>query len=524
VEAPAGGPAAEAGRGQGGPGDGVEDVYPLTPLQQGMLLRARYHPRSGAYVQQLDCDVRGRPDLTALRRAWDGLVRRHAVLRTAFRWDGAGPPRQAVYRTARTPFEVVDWRGVAPEEQGRRLDAFLRDDRARGLDPAVPPLTRVALFRLADDRARLVWTYHHLLFDGWCLQLVLRDLLALYEAASTGRPAALPPPVPFRSYVDWLLGEDPSRAEPFWRGRLKGFTPTQVGVEPPRRPPEAGDVYDEQEVRLSPATTAALVALGRQHALTLATVVHGAWAVLLSRYGGEGDVLFGTTVSGRSAPVAGVEQIVGPLINTLPVRARVDGRERVVPWLSHLQAEMVEARRFEATPLALVQAWGGLPHDRPPFETLLVFENYPADGGLAAHAGGLGFGPARVHERTEYPLTLMAFPGPELVLRATADARRFDPATVGRMLGHLSSLLGGIAEDPGRAIDDLPLASADEVRRLLDQWNDPVADAPRCPPGGPEPDPPGPGGGLELDLDRLSDEEVESLIGEYLQTEKANDE
>jgi amino acid adenylation domain-containing protein len=524
VEAPAGGPKPEAGREQAGPGPGVEGVYPLTPLQEGMLLHARYHPGSGAYVQQLDCDVRGLPDLTALKRAWDGLVKRHAVLRTAFRWDGDGPPRQAVYRTARTPFEVVDWRGVAPEEQERRLDAFLRDDRARGLDPAVAPLARVTLFRLANDRARLVWTYHHLLVDGWCLQFVLRDLLALYEAASSGRPAALPPPVPFRSYVEWLSGEDPSRAVPFWRERLKGATPTRVGGEPPGRPPDGGDDYDEQEIRLGPATTEALVALGRRHALTLATVVHGAWAVLLSRYGGADDVLFGTTVSGRSAPVAGVEQIVGPLINTLPVRARVDGRERVVPWLSRLQAEMVEARRFEATPLALVQAWGGLPHDRPAFETLLVFENYPADGALAARAGGLGFGPARVHERTEYALTLMAFPGPELVLRATYDARRFDPATVDRMLGHLANLLGGIADDPDRAIDDLPLASADEVRRMLDQWNDPAADVPSRPPGGPEPGLPGPAGGLEIDLDRLSDEEVEALIGEYLQTEKAKDE
>ena len=501
--------AALAGRAPPAPPEGSEargDAYPLTPLQEGMLLHSRYFPGSGAYVQQLDATLRGALDLPALQRAWGDLSERHAVLRTGFRWTDVGPPLQFVERDATAPWTVEDWRGLSSAEQGRRLDAYLRDDRARGFDPAAAPLSRVALFRAAEDSSRLVWTYHHLLVDGWCLQIILNDLIALYERATTGREFTSPPPTPFRSYVEWLSAQDPSRAEPFWRRWLKGFRePTPLGLDRASgRSDVSTDGYDEQESRLSRETTAALVALGRRHGLTLGTIIQGAWAVLLSRYAGNADVVFGATVSGRSAPVEGIEGVVGPLINTLPVRTRVVGREAVATWLSRLQEGLVEAREYEATPLALVRSWSEVPRDRPLFESLIVFENYPVEEALAERAGGLGFGPVRVHERTEYPLTVTAFPGPSLALRITYDARRFDAEAIERMHGHLSCILDGIAADPRRRVDSLPLASADEARRIVDDWNDVTADSP--------------------DLDRLSDEEVEALIGDYLEAEEATDE
>jgi len=505
----------------------VEDVYPLTPLQEGMLLHARYAPESGVYVQQLDCVLHGEPDLKALRAAWDGLFERHAVLRTGFRWSDDGPPRQIVYRGVKTPWSVVDWRGVDPEEQARRFDDYVRDDRAKGFDPSVPPLSRVTLFRLADDASRLVWSYHHVLVDGWCLQIVLKELVTLYQGALTGRPVSLPATPPFRNYVTWLAAQNPERARPFWQALLKGFrTPTPLGDRDGEADRQEADVYEEQDVRVAPETTEALVALGRRHGLTLGTIVQGAWAVLLSRYAGTNDVVFGTTVSGRSAPVDGVEEVVGPLINTLPVRVNVEGRESVVAWLSRMQEGLVAARAFEATPLALVRTWSEVPRDRPLFESLVVFENYPTEVTLGERAAGLGFGRVRVTERTEYPLTLMAFPGPSLGLRVTYDTRRFDAATVDRMIGHMTCVLGGIADGhPGQTVDDLTLGSADEARRAVDRWNDYHADPTSAPPGGLESARASDVGyGLEPDLDRLSDEEVETLIGKYLRAEGAHDE
>ena len=500
------------------------DAYPLTPLQEGMLLHARYFPDSGAYVQQLDATLRGEFDLPTLRRAWDELSQRHEVLRTGFRWSDVGPPRQFVSPDALSTWTVEDWRGLPTDEQERRLNVYLRDDRARGFDPGQAPLSRVILIRWTDEASRLIWTYHHLLVDGWCLQIILNDLLALYERAATGREFSTPPPTSFRSYVDWLSDQDPTRSEPFWRRLLKGFRePTPLGLNRTTVLAEPlADTYTEQVRFLTPETTSALVAFGRRRGLTLGTLIQGAWAILLSRCTGNPDVVFGATVSGRSAAIEGIEGVVGPLINTLPVRARVNGRETVVTWLASLQRDLVEAREFEATPLALVRSWSEMPRDRPLFESLIVVENYPVETTLADRAGGFGFGPVRVFERTEYPLTITAFPGPCLALRFSFDAARFEAGACERLHGHFCSILDAIAADAHRTIDALPLASADEARRIVEEWNE-AADVPELA------RPQGlalllPQAEFDPDLDRLSDEEVESLIGDYLEAEEATNE
>jgi len=503
----------------------VEDAFPLTPTQEGMLFHTRFTPGSGVYVQQFACELRGAIDLPEFARAWRRLCDRHAVLRTAFDGGDAGRPLQVVYRGVEPPWHQADWRGLRAGGQADALDDYLRADRRRGFATDAPPLMRLAVFRLGDDAHQLIWSYHHLLFDGWSLPLLLREVLELYAGATSGRPVALPPRPPFRDYVAWLRAEDPARAEPFWRDYLKGFRePTPLGLAGPGGDrDDDGGAYDEQDARLSADTTAALAAQARRRGLTLSTVVQGAWALLLSRYSGRADVVFGSTVSGRSAPVDGVEDMVGLFINTLPVRVTVVGGEPAAAWLARLQGVLVGLRRFEATPLVMVQGWSDVPRGRPLFESLFVFENYPVDASLGERAGGLGVGSVRVDERTHYPLTLMVFPGAELRFRAEYATGRFDPAAVDRLLGHLVRLLEGLADDPDRPIDALPILTTPEMQQLLDQWNDtrdetdPRADRP----GAPER---APAVADALGLDHLSDEEVEALIGEYLGREGDSDE
>ncbi len=355
------------------------------------------------------------------------------------------------------------------------------------------------------------------------MQTILGDLLALYRARLSNTPAELPPARPFRDYIDWIGTQDPAQVEAYWRAHLKGFrNPTAIGgllAVGALFDPENDDPYGEVEQCVDANATAALVALGRRFGVTLGTIVQGAWAVLLARYSGDDDIVFGATVSGRSAPIADVERIVGPLINTLPVRALIKGSSRVVDWLVELQRSLIEARRFEATPLSLVNRWSDVARGRPLFETLVVFENYPLDATLTETAGTLGFSGVRVRERTEYPLTLMAFPGPELGLRLTFDKRRLDALTVERMLGHFIFLLENLAAQPLQALDALPIAPADEMRRLLDQWNEvqmePRLSIRRSGPNGTS------AVALDRELDQLSDEDVDALIGDLLDVEEA---
>ncbi|RMF32481.1 MAG: non-ribosomal peptide synthetase, partial [Chloroflexi bacterium] len=337
----------------------IEAVYPLSPMQQGMLFHSLYAPESGVYVEQLSCTLRGDLDVPAFRRAWQRVVDRHAVLRTSFVWKQLDKTLQVVHRQVTIPLEQQDWRGLSPAQQQARLDAFLQQERRRGFDLSHPPLARLALMRTAEDAHIFVWSHHHILLDGWSLPLILGEVFALYEAFRQGRDLYLKPARPYRDYIAWLQRQDLAEAEAFWRETLAGFTaPTPLVVD---RPVEAGEAHKEAygvlESHLPATTTATLQALARQHRLTLSTVVQGAWALLLNRYSGEDDVVFGATVSGRPPDLPGVETMVGLFINTLPVRARIRPETPVVEWLRRLQAQLAAMRQYEYSPLVQVQEW-----------------------------------------------------------------------------------------------------------------------------------------------------------------------
>ncbi|HEX8474859.1 MAG TPA: amino acid adenylation domain-containing protein, partial [Pyrinomonadaceae bacterium] len=455
----------------------VEDLYPLSPLQQGLFFHTLYAPTSGVYVEQLSCTLRGALDVEAFKQAWQQVVDRHPVLRTAFVWKELAEPIQVVRQRVKLPCVEEDWRGQSPVEQQEHLQAYLKADRERGFDLSKAPPLRVALFRLSDDSFHFLWSYHHLVLDGWCTPLVLREVFAFYEAFSQRRDISLERSRPYRDYIAWLRKQDLSKAEAFWRETLKGFsapTPLSVDKTPERQTgdSEPQEEYREQQISLTTETTSALQSLARGQQLTLNTLMQGAWALLLSRYSGERDVVFGVTVSGRPAELAGVETMVGLFINTLPVRVKIDDRESLSAWLKQLQERQVELRQFEYSPLVQVQGWSEVARGVPLFESLLVFENYPVDASFKQQLAQLSIDNVHKIERTNYPLTLLAVPGTELLLHISYDRRRFSDATIKRMLGHLSTLLEGMVANPTQRLSSLPLLTQTERHQLLVEWND----------------------------------------------------
>jgi amino acid adenylation domain-containing protein/non-ribosomal peptide synthase protein (TIGR01720 family) len=458
---------------------GIEDVYPLTPLQEGMLFHTLLEPEGGVYVGQLGFELAGEVDRGAFARAWQEVTERHAILRTAFVQAGGGGPLQVVRREARLD-EVAweDWRGLPREEQDARLEAFLERDRARGIDPSRPPLMRLALFRTGDAAHRLVWTQHHLVMDGWSMPIIFRDVAALYRAQLRGVPAQLPPARPYRDYVAWLQRRDMAEAERFWREALAGFAaPTPLGVERAPDAVRAGEepAYRRAERRFAPAVSGVVRDAAREYGITPNTLVQGAWALLLSHYSGEDDVVFGSTVSGRPAEVEGVEEMVGLFINTLPVRARVRPERSVAGFLRDLQGWNVAMREHEYAPLVQVGRWSEVPPGTPLFESLLVFENFPAalagGGAPAADAPELAVALAGALEQASFPLAFNVALGDDLAVEAHHTTGRFDPAAVGRVLEQLEVVLAGLAADPLRRLDEVPLLPAAERERVLGAWS-----------------------------------------------------
>jgi amino acid adenylation domain-containing protein/non-ribosomal peptide synthase protein (TIGR01720 family) len=470
---------------------GIADLYPLSPLQEGILFHALYAPSSGVYVEQVLCTLAGDVDAEALEGAWRRVVARHPILRTSIAWEGLSRPLQVVHAEVPVRVEREDWSGLPAADRERRLPALLAADRERGFDLARAPLLRWRLVRTGPAEHRFLWSHHHVLLDGWSYAAVISEFLAAYAALRSGEEPRLPWRPAYRDYIAWLGRQDPLAAERHWRRALAGFAePTPLPLESARagESSRGGRAADRaaRTARLGRAATAALEAQARRAGVTANTLVQGAWAILLSRLTGRSEVVFGATVSGRPADLPGVESMVGLFINTLPVRAAVAvsaEAPRLAAWLRELQARQLEAREFEHSPLARIQGWSEVPRGTPLFETLVVFENYPRDAAMG-QGGALGVTAVDTVEQTNYPLGLAALPGDDLALHLDLDRTRIEPTAAARLLGYLASLLGGMAA--GALDADLPLAALSllaeaERHQLIVEWNDSRRAAPAAP-------------------------------------------
>ena len=444
----------------------AEDGYPLSPLQEGMLFHALYEPRGGQHVVQMVMPLAGSLDTELFREAWALVIGRHPILRTSFVWDGIDAPVQVVHTRVTPAWYVQDWRLLSLDTCDTQLHGYLAQERQTGFDTSHAPLMRFALIRVSEAEWRFLWTCHHLLLDGWSRPLVLREVADAYEALSRDEVPRAPARRPYRDYVRWLAAQDAEAADRFWRERLQDVTsatPIVSALPGSPAPHDAG--FDSRRCVLSQSVTAQLEATLRRHQLTLGTIVHGAWAVLLGRYTRSRDVLFGTTVSGRPPDLPGVEEMIGPFINTLPARIAIEDALPATQWLRDVQAQLVIARQFEYSPLVAAHRCSAVPPGTPLFESLVVVENYP--GTVGSSAGDLR---TESIEWTNYPLTLSAIPGASLALEL-GFARHIHSAAIAGMLEQITCFLTGFAEHPERPVAAIPLMTEAERRLLTDTWN-----------------------------------------------------
>ncbi|GAA3021861.1 amino acid adenylation domain-containing protein [Streptosporangium longisporum] len=448
---------------------GLEDVLPLAPLQKGMLFHAWFGDGTGAdvYNVQKVFGLQGPLAADAMRDACQALVRRHSALRAAFVQNDDGEPLQLLVRDADVPVHEYDLRGFAAQEQDARLAELLARDKQTRFDMASPPLMRFFLVRLEDERHLLVLSAHHILFDGWSLPLLLRDLLALYHR---GDDTDLPAPVPFRSYLSWVAGRDRTVAERAWSAALADLDgPTLVA---PGGSGEGGALPRLLITELPEDLTAALERTARAQGLTLNTVVQGAWALLLNTVTGRRDVVFGSTVSGRPSRLAGMGEIVGLLMNTVPVRVRVAPEEPLAELLSRTQDDQMALADHHHLSLPDLHRLAGTAEL---FDTSVVFGNAPIDRAeIGRHANDLGI---TVEESdptggTHYPLSLSAVPGERLRLELTYRGDLFGDDAAESFATRLRLVLETFAEDPRRPVGRMPSLTEAERRSLVHEVND----------------------------------------------------
>ncbi|MBD2677470.1 MULTISPECIES: non-ribosomal peptide synthetase [Nostoc] len=458
----------------------LEDFYPLSPTQQGILFHSLYAPHSAVYCEIFSCQMQGKLNIPAFKQAWEQLLERHPILRTSFIWEGLKEPAQIVHKQVKLLWNQEDWQSIESITQQKRMETFLAAEQQRGFNIYQAPLMRLTLIQLAENNYQFVWSHHHLLLDGWSSSLLMDEVFTFYRAFSQNQNLDLKKPRAYRDYIAWLQQQDICESEAFWRRYLQQFnatTPLSVD-ETSSNLSDKQKEYQQQYIKLSTAETLTLQSFARQQQLTLNTLIQGTWAILLSRYSKENDVVFGSVVSGRGG-LAGTESMVGVLINTLPVRVRVNSEESLVSWLKQLQIQQNETRKYEQCPLIKVQKCSDIPSGQPLFESIVNFHNYPTDFCKLYQVSNLKISNVRSFIHPHYPLTLSVKVDSELLLEIFYESHRFESNTIARMLGHFRTLLLGMTAKEQQRVKDLPLLTAQEHYQLLLDWNNTQVDYPQ---------------------------------------------
>ncbi|MGW7057978.1 amino acid adenylation domain-containing protein [Streptomyces sp. NPDC054904] len=439
---------------------GFIDIWPLSPLQSGMLFHALYEEQGAdVYVIQMTLDLRRGLDPAALRDAVAGVLGRHENLRASFRNRASGEPVQLILREAEPDWSETDISRLEDDARATELQRLLDADRTRRFDLSRPPL-RFSLIRLGEEEYRFVFTAHHILLDGWSMPLVLGELMTLYN--NGGDLTGLPPVVPYKDYLGWLARQDREEARLAWKRALDGTEgPTLIaGVD-------AGASLPETLVEDLPGDlAAALTRRARSLGLTLNSVIQTAWGMVLGGLTGRHDVIFGETVSGRPPELPGVEKMVGLFINTLPVRLRIDPSLSLRDQVRRLQDAQAELLAHKHLGLGEIQQLMGT---GPLFDAITIFANYPIDTDtLQTSADDIGAVGARTVDATHYSLNLEgAVRGERVSVRLDHRPALFAPGAGREILDRLIGVLSAFAADPDQPVGAVPMFAAEDRARLV---------------------------------------------------------
>ncbi len=448
----------------------IKDIYPLTPMQQGMLFHTLFTPGDEVYTEQFSCKISGNLNVKAFAEAWNKTLNRHDALCASFRWENIKEPVQIIHKDLEVPYRVIDWSEKHKDEVAKEFEKIKTDERKKGIDLTKPPLMNFTLFKLNDSEYLFLWNYHHILFDGWSTPIIFKDLLETYESMDEGKPLRILPVRPYKDYIAYLKKQGLEKAERFWKEYLKGFyAPTPLPYT--KSVSEKTGAYGKKRIILTDKLSEQIHNFTRDNKITINTLVQAAWGILLSRYSGEDDVLYGVTVSGRSADVEGIEMMVGLFINTIPIRITNTREEKILDWLKRLQIKFAEVIQYEYTPLVNIHQWSDVSGKDELFKSILVLENYPVEESVKQKETKIKISNIKTFEKTNYPLTLVAAPGNIIAFDLAYDADLFDEEMIQQILGHLKNILEFFVTESPAKVKDISFLTNDEIKKLTVDWN-----------------------------------------------------
>jgi len=397
--------------------ENLKDIYPLSPMQAGMLFHALLNSRSDAYFEQTTLVIRGRFDVNLWKKSWQILVQRHDILRTVFSYKKTEHPLQIVLKQSDVEFSLTDLRHLDTTARNDYLVQYKQQDRQRGFDLTQDKLTRVALFQRQQDEYVMVWSFPHILLDGWCNGIIHEELLTIYQQLQQGKTPNLPPAPPYSRYIQWLGKQDKTAAAHYWKTYLENYT--QLSSVPKEKfLAQSANLAEvvEYELTFEAEIYQKIQQIAVQHQVTLNTLVQAMWSILLSVYNGVTDVVFGVTVSGRPTAIADIERTLGLFINTIPVRAQVTESLTASELIQQLHQHNLASKNYDFYPLAEIQSLTPLKHNL--FDHLLIFENVPqGQDEILDQSLGFRIEQQEMYEHTHYHFVLSVLPGDNLVFK-----------------------------------------------------------------------------------------------------------
>ncbi len=461
------------------PASVIEDVYPLTPMQEGLLLHTLLEPGTGLYYMQDRYRINSALDPERFAQAWQAVIARHEALRASFCWNVGEDMLQVIHKPGSTPIEYLDWSNDPEAEQEPRLQALLKAEREAGFDLLNQAPFHLRLIRVGEARYWFMMSNHHILIDAWCRSLLMNDFFEIYMALGEGHDAQLAAAPRYRDYIAWLQRQNLNEARQWWQQNLQGFErTTPIPSDRPFLREHAGHsggmVVGDCYTRLDARDGAQLRELAQAHQLTVNTFAQAAWALVLRRLSGDRDVLFGVTVAGRPVEMPEMQRTVGLFINSIALRVKLpeDGQRcSVRQWLSGLLDSNMQLREYEYLPLVTIQEHSELPKGQPLFDSLFVFENAPVETSVLDRAQSLNATSDSGRTHTNFPLTAVCYPGDDLGLHLSYDQRYFDETTVQNMLGEFKRLLLALVQGFHGDMADLPLIGEQEREFLVEGCN-----------------------------------------------------
>ena len=444
--------------------ENVEAIYRLTPLQRDVLRREM---ESGEPPQSQVCSYRleGTLTLDQMERAWQQELYRHQALRASFYWENLDQPVQVVHRVMTLPIHRQDWSELSEAEQARRLERLLAEESEHPFDPGKPPLMRIHLIRLAENSSHLVWSYHKLLLDWDAHRLVLKEVLAAYDAIREGRELVENSEPLHQEYFAWLKQQDLSAAEDFWRHTLRGLQllPTLTGSGLPSDQARR----QKQQIELSLNTRDAVRDFARQHGLDVKTILVGAWALLLSRYTDNRDIILGVSEAADHPWKAEKQVAVGAFTVCVPFRIAITPQMEALSWLKQLQSEYARTRRYGHVSLAEIRQWSEIPAAQPLFESVLLFNNQAIGSLVSSDKSDLIVHDHRANRPDDHPLAIEICEAQTFEISLTYDGAALRQTFIAQILDHLRNLIEVMIAGSDRRLAELPLLTGEQKRRLL---------------------------------------------------------